>query len=92
MTKPVAAFRSQTLDDISLFQPVYHLMDDISHMASGGKALAVGVEAELADVAEHLHLISRLHHRLLPSLLLLGLVMQRCVLSRLKLRVRDLYL
>jgi hypothetical protein len=47
MTKPVAAFRSQPLDDISLFQPVYHLMDDISHMVSGGKVLAVDVEAEL---------------------------------------------
>jgi hypothetical protein len=50
MTKPVAVFRSGVIVDsrhtvrldenshlaISLFQSVYHLMGDISHMASGG--------------------------------------------------------
>jgi hypothetical protein len=50
MIKPVAVFRSGVIGDprpsasmktavfgaISLFQPVYHLMGDISHMASGG--------------------------------------------------------
>jgi hypothetical protein len=43
MTKPVAVFRLRVIGDsrqpfgaISLFQPVYHLMGDISHMASGG--------------------------------------------------------